>query len=279
MMKSNLSPANRSTLDYASNEARGSSPLSAGNVALALSVSFFVAGPLACLGFGEGELIALVLILPVGGLLLGIASGRRRRRQPAPPGERRAARAAIVLSGLQLALIFAATLILPTLGRPREPAHRIKCASNLRQIGQSIQIYASENKGAFPPSFDELLMTGDLTSEVFVCPTSNDTAARAATTQAMIQQWREPGHLSYVYVPPLPGVTAATITANHVLAYEAMSHHGGDGMNVLYGDIHVDWIPNREAAHILAELQAGYNPPRPVTTQTSPAATAGKPAG
>src|SRR5687768_288896 len=40
--------------------------------------------------------------------------------------------------------------------RAREAANRIKCASNLRVIGQGIMIYASENRGAFPrTSYDK----------------------------------------------------------------------------------------------------------------------------
>src|SRR5688572_10781697 len=89
--------------------------------------------------------------------------------------------------------------------KSREQANRIKCGSNLRQIGQAIQIYANENKGAFPrTSFDGaanpvptvytgvnaphpfgpgapgpndvtaplflLLRTIDIVSETFVCP-------------------------------------------------------------------------------------------------------------
>src|SRR5687767_8196613 len=34
--------------------------------------------------------------------------------------------------------------------RSREQASRVRCASNLRQIGQGIQMYANENKGNFP---------------------------------------------------------------------------------------------------------------------------------
>ena len=40
--------------------------------------------------------------------------------------------------------------------RAREAANRIKCASNLRVIGQGIMIYANENRGAFPrTSYDK----------------------------------------------------------------------------------------------------------------------------
>jgi hypothetical protein len=43
----------------------------------------------------------------------------------------------------------------------------------------------------------------------------------------------------------------------------APTNHGGDGLNVLYGNGHVDWVPPRDATYLLSELQAGFNPPRP----------------
>jgi len=103
------------------------------------------------------------------------------------------------------------SILLPSLNRAREQANRVKCASNLRQIGQGIQMYANENKGNFPrtqfqvggglittnqgaqnqnsfptppattgpvgvnnvcASFFLLLKTQDLTGEVFICPSS-----------------------------------------------------------------------------------------------------------
>jgi prepilin-type N-terminal cleavage/methylation domain-containing protein/prepilin-type processing-associated H-X9-DG protein len=114
----------------------------------------------------------------------------------------------LVVIGIIALLI---SILLPSLNRAREQANRIKCASNLRQIGQSIQIYANENKGAFPrtyfdaagadtvisldnngfdadasfppaagapianntpASFFLILKGGDITSELFVCPSS-----------------------------------------------------------------------------------------------------------
>lgn len=93
-------------------------------------------------------------------------------------------------------------------GRSRPVANRVKCASNLRQIGQAILLYSNENGGAYPrtrfvggetvtpvfgtgitatnPFADDgpapndvtaalflLLRTQDITSEVFTCPSSN----------------------------------------------------------------------------------------------------------
>jgi prepilin-type processing-associated H-X9-DG protein len=44
-------------------------------------------------------------------------------------------------------------ILLPTLGRAREQAKRTQCASNLRQIGLAMVMYANDNKGWTPPRF------------------------------------------------------------------------------------------------------------------------------
>jgi prepilin-type N-terminal cleavage/methylation domain-containing protein/prepilin-type processing-associated H-X9-DG protein len=58
-----------------------------------------------------------------------------------------------------LAVIFiiaiVASILLPTLHKTRrgEGSGRVKCGSNLRQIGQAILLYSNENKGAYPRTF------------------------------------------------------------------------------------------------------------------------------
>jgi len=56
----------------------------------------------------------------------------------------------LVVIGIIALLI---SILLPSLNRARETANRVKCASNLRQIGQAILLYANENKGNYPKTY------------------------------------------------------------------------------------------------------------------------------
>ena len=56
----------------------------------------------------------------------------------------------LVVIGIIAILI---SIILPALSRAREAANTVKCASNLRSIGQGIFQYVSENKNTFPPAY------------------------------------------------------------------------------------------------------------------------------
>ena len=227
----------------------------------------------------------------------------RSRMSRAPRG--------LTLVDVCIVLVMCAILfgvVVPTfIGRSREQGNRVKCASNLRQIGQGIQMYANENKGNFPralydgvggtpteytaPLFGNpflpggpgpndvtaalflLLRTQDLTSEVFVCPSSQcdrwDYAGRQVTA---VSNFPSRQYLSYSYVNPYPTpevvakgfklnytltsdfaiaadmnpgapavVTAAPNWSKKQMATANSRNHNGDGQNVLYADGHVEF--------------------------------------
>jgi len=194
----------------------------------------------------------------------------------------------LVVIGIIALLI---SILLPSLNRAREQANRIKCASNLKQIGLSIQIYANENKGAFPrtyfdaiaapalsgdnngsdadgsfppitgapisnntaASFFLILKTGDITSEVFICPSSqgergyqgidiNGTGASAGyanwPTGAAGSSFAT--NLSYSYTCPFPSSAARaagfklnyTLSSDFAIAADMNPGVSNNGTNV-----------------------------------------------
>jgi len=120
-----------------------------------------------------------------------------------------------------------AAMLLPALARAREQAKRGVCMSNLRQIGLAIHMYANDYDEKFPvypgtnpsdwktgQSLGLLIPSYIRTTEVFVCPSSNDTAAETwVDAQRGIDSNGNPAdysqctlncsHLSYAYAPGL----------------------------------------------------------------------------
>jgi prepilin-type processing-associated H-X9-DG protein len=150
-----------------------------------------------------------------------------------------------------LVLLFVfAMLVISVIGCRRhtgEGASRVKCASNLRQIGQALLLYANENNGNFPRTtyvggdavrptwgtgaaasnpFDPdgpaandvtaamflLLRTRDITPEVFVCPKTpqmKDDFGGGGKTVAQRSNFTDwSTNSSYSYANPYPNAAA-----------------------------------------------------------------------
>jgi prepilin-type processing-associated H-X9-DG protein len=128
------------------------------------------------------------------------------------------------------------SILLPSLNRAT--ANRVKCASNERQIGQSMLLFANDHQGKYPANFGELLAAGTLTPEVFLCPSSNTALPPnyKAMAPAGMGDWIT-DHGDYVYVAA--GLTTSC-AATEILAYEKPEDHKA-GMNILFGDGHVEF--------------------------------------
>jgi prepilin-type processing-associated H-X9-DG protein len=176
-----------------------------------------------------------------------------------------------VVVGVILVLL---SMLLSTMCGSREGSNRIKCASNMKQIGLAAIMYANDHGGGFPDNLETLLETEDLIPAVMNCPTTGETPASGPTTQAVIEDFRKPGHISYVYVGKgLTVKSAADVVVlfeplrNHTnngmkVWSERLADHSGDGMNVLFADGQVEWLGNADGLSILAQFDSGVRPIR-----------------
>jgi prepilin-type processing-associated H-X9-DG protein len=94
----------------------------------------------------------------------------------------------LVVIGIIAVLV---SMLLPALNRSREQARRVACASNLKQLGAAIHMYAGENKGKTPQHFTEgsglawlfdipnetrdALLRYGMVRETFYCPSNAET--------------------------------------------------------------------------------------------------------
>ena len=162
---------------------------------------------------------------------------------------------AIALVGAYLGV----SIALPYLNPPRDgDSTRVKCASNLRQIGQALQMYAINEHGRLPDDLLTLLSTQDLSPAVFVCWDTSDVPASGKTAEEIGADFAKPGHCSYVYLGK--GLTESQLDADTVLAYEPLANHGNSGMNVLFGDGHVEWIQRPLAQGLSAQALSSRRP-------------------
>ena len=118
-------------------------------LAVVLGIIFIPFSTMVCNGLIPAQPLSLILLLlPLTGLAIGVVLAVDRM---ATDRTRRRARSAIWLCGTELILFAIVAMILPTLGKPREAAQRIKCASNLKQIGLALQVYVQSNNDVYPP--------------------------------------------------------------------------------------------------------------------------------
>ena len=100
-----------------------------------------------------------------------------------------------------------ASMLLPSLGRAKESAFRIKCANNLRQLSLSVKLYADDSGDLLPPRtnayrWPTLLQEYYKNLDLLVCPTdakrgtpltdtSSPTPADRSPRSYMINGWND----------------------------------------------------------------------------------------
>lgn len=129
-----------------------------------------------------------------------------------------------IAAGIAGVVLFFVVVILPESNRARPSSQRLICSRNLRQIGQTLLIYANDSDGVYPNRIEDLLLTQNTTSDVFTCPVSGDVKATGPNARAVAMALTTGGHLSYLY---LGRGLRRDAPADTVLACEWLSNHDG----------------------------------------------------
>jgi len=168
--------------------------------------------------------------------------------------------------GLMISVVLVAVgvglaVMVPTWNRIRVAAKRNTCVANLKKIGSAVDLYAYSNYGMFPEGFARLMTIQQLPADALICPDGNETPAGGATPAAQAEDLARGRHSSYTYTGKgLNKRSGAGAGAAAVVAYEPLTHHG-EGIHVLFSDGHVAFVPLPQAKQVIADLQAGKNPP------------------
>jgi len=170
-----------------------------------------------------------------------------------------------------------AAMLLPALARAREQARRANCISNLKQFGLALKMYAQDYDEWFPcgprrganyyksigPAVADLNLLSPTyvsNAKLYICPSSGDTVSKVTLTASSLTDV----NCSYAYATALterPVIPHNTLpnTINPSLAVMAdqsngkagaysetlagIVNHGTDGVNALFMDGHVEWVP------------------------------------
>ena len=172
-------------------------------------------------------------------------------------------------------------ILLPTLGRAREQAHRTTCLANLRSLGQAMYLYAGTHRDRLPNS--NLNNTWDATlggralcelagtyamPGVFHCPSDIDPVPTEINNTDYFTE--NSAHVSYefysIWWSGQDGPILTRMRGQAPLAWDLdggeakpspLQNHGTKGGNILYADGHADWHYQKEWKTTAASTPAG----------------------
>lgn len=164
-----------------------------------------------------------------------------------------------------------AGILLPVLSRARESARKTQCASNVKQIGMGLIMYANENSEIFPSSTGNAMLSLNLLfpnyvsdQRTFNCPSDTSVTATTNATVAVNTAFTK-NNCSYGYdyahtqandadvalladrprnAAGATTPTALTNSPNHggTVGTVAVGDTAGRGQNVVYVDGHVEFV-------------------------------------
>jgi prepilin-type processing-associated H-X9-DG protein len=145
----------------------------------------------------------------------------------------------------------AASAAMPAAAQAREAATRVQGAANLRQIGVGAMTYAHEHEGKLPSSLRELYLAGyGLPMHAFISPRMG-TELPEMMAQSMEAQadWVE-AHSDFVWNGR--GRKLDELQPQTAIAWEKTGRVS-DGLNILFADGHVEFVPFPRAATLIEE--------------------------
>lgn len=151
-----------------------------------------------------------------------------------------------------------AGILLPVLGKARESARRTQCASNLKQIGLALNMYANDNNEALPTTAgtdtaaEELESLGKLFDvyitdrKVFRCPSDTGVTEAGVLQLTTTNTSFDIDSCSYGYddnhtANNDPGVVIVADKLGNDTSAWLSNNHSRKGQNVLFIDGHVEW--------------------------------------
>lgn len=144
-----------------------------------------------------------------------------------------------------------AGILLPSLSRAREIADRTVCSANLSGMYKAAYTYSITHKDNFPPNLATMVQNGSMGVKSIGCDNDAnfdiDTFPKTPLDDPEVAAWIDE-HASYVY---LGGTKTANIKPDDIFAYEKIGLHGDEGINICFGDGHVEFVNLDEAMQLL----------------------------
>jgi prepilin-type processing-associated H-X9-DG protein len=136
-----------------------------------------------------------------------------------------------------------------------QTADRIRCGSNVRQIGQALLNYSNDNDGCYPPDLGTLIKTQNIPVGDFFCPSMPGGASTPSNFAQLSRdeqvRWVNE-HADFIYLGA--GMKQGAPPETIVLYEKRVEQNSGpdlaigpDEVQMLFGDGHVEAIPPAEA--------------------------------